>query len=91
MQMVANGYGVTLLPDVAASDEARDSRVKLLRFAGREPARTIGLAWRRTSPRQRDFAALGRVIIEALGISAKKTAVAKYFGRQRARSRAAQP
>ncbi len=91
MQMVANGYGVTLLPDVAASVEVRDSRVKLLRFAGREPARTIGLAWRRTSPRQRDFAALGRVIIEALGISAKKTAVAKYFGRQRARSRAAQP
>jgi LysR family hydrogen peroxide-inducible transcriptional activator len=91
MQMVANEYGVTLLPDVAASVEARDSRVKLLRFAGREPARTIGLAWRRTSPRQRDFAALGRVIIEALGISAKKTAVAKYFGRQRARGRAAQP
>jgi LysR family transcriptional regulator, hydrogen peroxide-inducible genes activator len=91
MQMVANGYGVTLLPEVAASVEVRDDRVKLLRFAGREPARTIGLAWRRTSPRQRDFAALGEIIIETLGISAKKTAVAKYFGRERARGRATQP
>ena len=90
MQMVANGYGVTLLPDVATSVEVRDSRVKLLRFTGREPARTIGLAWRRTSPRQRDFAALGRAVVETLSISAKKTAVAKYFGRERARSRTAQ-
>ena len=90
MQMVANGYGVTLLPEVAASVEVRDDRVKLLRFAGREPARTIGHAWRRTSPRQHDFAALGRIIIETLGISAKKAAVAKYLGRERARSRAAQ-
>ncbi len=91
MQMVANGYGVTLLPEVAASVEVRDRRVKQLRFAGREPARTIGLAWRRTSPRERDFAALGRVVIETLGVSAKKTAVAKYFGRERTRRRAAQP
>ena len=91
MQMVANDYGVTLLPEVAASVEVRDDRVKLLRFAGREPARTIGLAWRRTSPRRRDFVALGKIIVETLGVSAKKTAVAKYFGRERARSRAAQP
>jgi LysR family transcriptional regulator, hydrogen peroxide-inducible genes activator len=61
MQMVANGYGVTLLPEVAAGVEVRDDRVKLLRFAGPEPARTIGLAWRRTSPRKRDFAALGEM------------------------------
>src|SRR5579872_5833808 len=29
MQMVANGYGVTLLPEVAVDAEARDNRVKL--------------------------------------------------------------
>jgi LysR family transcriptional regulator, hydrogen peroxide-inducible genes activator len=91
MQMVANDYGVTLLPEVAASVEVRDDRVKLLRFAGREPARTIGLAWRRTSPRRRDFVALGKIIVETLGVSAKKTAVAKYLGRERARGRTAQP
>ena len=60
MQMVANGYGVTLVPEVAADTEVRDARVKLLRFAEPQPARSIGLAWRRTSPRKKDFAALGK-------------------------------
>jgi LysR family hydrogen peroxide-inducible transcriptional activator len=68
MQMVANNYGVTLLPQVAAGDNVRDSRVKLLRFAEPQPARTIGLAWRRTSPRKRDFTALGEIVVQALGL-----------------------
>lgn len=67
MQMVANGYGVTLVPEVAIDAELRDARVKLLRFAEPEPGRTIGLAWRRTSPRGNDFAALGAVVKQALG------------------------
>ena len=71
MQMVANGYGVTLLPEVAADVEARDARVKLLRFAEPEPARTVGLAWRRTSPRKKDFEALGKIVTQALGVAAK--------------------
>jgi len=71
MQMVANGYGVTLLPDVAVDVEARDRRVKLLRFSHPEPARTIGLAWRRTSPRRKDFEALGKIVTQALGVAAK--------------------
>ncbi|MDO9412116.1 MAG: hydrogen peroxide-inducible genes activator [Pseudolabrys sp.] len=67
MQMVANGYGVTLVPEVAIDAELRDERVKLLRFAAPEPGRSVGLAWRRTSPRGGDFAALGAVVKEALG------------------------
>jgi LysR family transcriptional regulator, hydrogen peroxide-inducible genes activator len=67
MQMVANDYGVTLLPEIAAAVEVRDRRVKLLRFAEPEPSRVIGLAWRRTSPRGRDFEALGRIITETFG------------------------
>jgi LysR family hydrogen peroxide-inducible transcriptional activator len=66
MQMVANGYGVTLVPAVAVDVEVRDSRVKLLRFAAPEPARTVGLAWRRTSPRRKDFDALGEIVKETL-------------------------
>jgi LysR family hydrogen peroxide-inducible transcriptional activator len=58
MQMVANGYGVTLVPEIAAEVEVRDQRVALKRFAAAEPGRTIGLAWRKTSPRRRDFDAL---------------------------------
>jgi LysR family hydrogen peroxide-inducible transcriptional activator len=79
MQMVANGYGVTLLPEVAVGVEARDRRVKLMRFADPEPARTIGLAWRRTSPRKQDFAALGEIITATLGVdvSASRRAAAR--------------
>jgi LysR family hydrogen peroxide-inducible transcriptional activator len=62
MQMVANGYGVTLIPEIAAPVEARDERVTLLRFARPEPFRTIGLGWRKTSSRARDFRALGKII-----------------------------
>jgi LysR family hydrogen peroxide-inducible transcriptional activator len=67
MQMVANGLGVTLLPEVAAKAEARDERVKLLRLAEPAPTRTIGLAWRPTSPRSKDFAALGEIVKQTLG------------------------
>jgi LysR family hydrogen peroxide-inducible transcriptional activator len=78
MQMVANGYGITLLPRVAVDVELRDQRVTLLRFAEPAPGRTVGLAWRRTSPRKVDFVALGRLINETLGIAepARRTRVA---------------
>jgi LysR family hydrogen peroxide-inducible transcriptional activator len=74
MQMVANGYGITLVPRVAVDVDSRDERIRLLRFADPEPTRTIGLAWRRTSPRKEDFAALGQLIVETLGGSGKEAA-----------------
>lgn len=70
MQMVANGYGVTLLPKVAADVEARDRRVRLLRFVAPVPGRKVGIAYRRTSPRRKDFEALGQILVETLGLSA---------------------
>jgi LysR family transcriptional regulator, hydrogen peroxide-inducible genes activator len=88
MQMVAHGYGVTLLPEVAAGVEVRDSRVRLLRFAEPEPARTIGLAWRRTSPRKRDVVALGEVITQTLGRSGRSDAAPKHLRGESARRRA---
>jgi LysR family hydrogen peroxide-inducible transcriptional activator len=72
LQMVANGYGITLMPEVAVDVEARDRRVKLLRFAPPKPKRTIGLAWRPSSPRRSDFVALGEIVIEALGARATR-------------------
>ena len=66
MQMVANGYAVTLLPEVAVDAEVRDERIKLLRFTQPEPSRTIGLAFRRTSPRKADFVELGKFAVEAI-------------------------
>ena len=66
MQMVANGCGETLVPEVVAGVEAHDDRVKLMPFVEPEPVRTVGLAWRRTSPRKNDFAALGQIFSQAL-------------------------
>jgi LysR family transcriptional regulator, hydrogen peroxide-inducible genes activator len=70
MQMVANGHGVTLVPQIAADVEVRDARVKLLRFAEPEPLRKVGLAWRKTSPRRTDFLALAALMADALGVPA---------------------
>src|SRR5262249_56440197 len=72
MQMVASGYGVSLVPEVAIDVEVRDERVKLLRFAPPEPGRTVGLGWRRTSPRKVDFIALGQLLVEALGAAGRQ-------------------
>jgi LysR family hydrogen peroxide-inducible transcriptional activator len=56
VQMVANGYGVTLLPEMAIASEIHASDgIRLLPFHAPEPRRAIGLAWRKTSPRKRDF------------------------------------
>ena len=64
--MVASGYGVTLLPEVAVDVEMRDERVKLLRFVEPQPKRKIGLAWRPTSPRKADFLELGQILLRTL-------------------------
>lgn len=74
MQMVANGYGVTLLPQVAVDAEGRDDRVRLLRFQDPEPGRQIGLVWRRTSPRRKDFEALGQLVSETVSAEMNRAA-----------------
>jgi LysR family hydrogen peroxide-inducible transcriptional activator len=66
MQMVAGGYGVTLIPQIAADVERRDQRVKFLRLENPQPGRSIGLVFRPTSPRKADFAALGEVVKESM-------------------------
>jgi LysR family hydrogen peroxide-inducible transcriptional activator len=66
LQMVASGYGVTLLPEVAVDVEVRDERVKLLRFVEPQPQRQIGLAWRPTSPWKADFLELGQILLRTL-------------------------
>jgi LysR family hydrogen peroxide-inducible transcriptional activator len=75
MQMVANGYGLTLLPRIAVDVEVSNDRIKLLRFADPAPGRTVGLAWRRTSPRKVDFVALGQLIMETLSFGTPKRRV----------------
>jgi len=63
VQMVANGMGLTLLPEISIDHETRHGGIHLMRFAEPEPKRILGLAWRSTSPRKRDFNELGKLII----------------------------
>jgi len=65
VEMVAAGYGITLLPEMCLNVEARARKIALTRFVAPEPFRSIGLAWRATSPRVADFRELGRLIKSA--------------------------
>jgi len=67
VQMVSNGLGLTLLPELSLELETKRADIRLMRFTNPEPQRIIGLAWRETSPRKRDFVALGDLIVEAAG------------------------
>ncbi|MGH6944370.1 MAG: LysR substrate-binding domain-containing protein [Geminicoccaceae bacterium] len=63
VQMVINGFGCTILPELALPVEigARGG-ISIVRFAEPPPARTVGLAWRASSPRKPDFAEFGRFV-----------------------------
>lgn len=65
VQMVANGLGMTLLPQLAAPLETRRGDLHLMRFADPEPKRSVGLAWRKSSPRKHQFVELGKMMIAA--------------------------
>jgi LysR family hydrogen peroxide-inducible transcriptional activator len=68
VQMVASGYGCTILPELAVPVEVNDRQgLRVVPFDRPPPVRTIGLAWRRTSPRQSEFVAFGQVVVQALG------------------------
>ena len=56
VQMVAGGLGVTLLPEAAAAALVpRKGAVAVTPFASPGPGRTLGLAWRTSSARLREF------------------------------------
>ena len=64
-QMVADGDAMTLLPELALGVETRGRRDLAVRpFRSPAPHRTIGLAWRPSSPREDEF----RVLAESFAI-----------------------
>ncbi len=66
VQLVRNGYGITILPEMALPVETRNREgLAVVPFSGRAPSRAIGLAWRETSPRKEDFLEFGRLVGEA--------------------------
>lgn len=63
VQMVANGYGVTILPALALPTEVGSpGPIAVVPFAEPAPFRTIGLAWRCSSSHEDAFVELGRFI-----------------------------
>jgi len=65
VEMVSAGYGITLLPEICLPVEDRGRDLTIVRFVDPEPSRTVGLAWRSTSPRVQDFEELGRLVQKA--------------------------
>jgi LysR family transcriptional regulator, hydrogen peroxide-inducible genes activator len=65
VEMVAAGFGITLLPEMSLGVEECGRNLTVLRFAEPEPSRVIGLVWRSTSPRKDDFRELGRLVLRA--------------------------
>lgn len=63
VQMVASGAGVTLLPELSRPTEERTPDLAFVSLTKPVPARTVGLAWRATSPRADEFRALGELLI----------------------------
>jgi LysR family transcriptional regulator, hydrogen peroxide-inducible genes activator len=65
VQMVAGGLGVTLLPEAAAAALVqRRGPVEVARFASPAPGRTIGLVWRTSSARLREFRMLATTLAD---------------------------
>ncbi len=85
VQLVAAGQGITLVPELAIdAGVINDPRLKLVRFVRPEPHRTIGLAWRKRSPRERDFRALAELVAaagKARPAALKRALVARRPGR----------
>jgi LysR family hydrogen peroxide-inducible transcriptional activator len=62
VQMVAGGLGITLLPEAAAATLVRPRDGVELAEMAPPPGRTLGLAWRTSSARLREFRLLAEVM-----------------------------
>lgn len=69
IEMVANGLGLTLIPDMAARSQLIGSSSLAMRpLSGEAAAREIGLAWRFTSGRRAEFKLLASTLAEILNL-----------------------
>ena len=63
VQMVANGLGVTLLPEMAVqANVLGDTHLQLKHFSSENVSREIGMAWRRSDPRRDDYLLLAEFV-----------------------------
>ena len=65
VQMVANGIGITLLPEMALNTQMlAGTSVEVRAFSEKNIQRSIGLVWRKGSPRQQEFRLLADLVRE---------------------------
>jgi LysR family transcriptional regulator, hydrogen peroxide-inducible genes activator len=65
VQMVDNGLGITLLPQLAIDGGIlKGTAIGILPTTGQMPSREIGLVWRRGTGRQREFELLANVLTQ---------------------------
>jgi LysR family transcriptional regulator, hydrogen peroxide-inducible genes activator len=65
VQMVDNGLGITLLPQLAIDGGILSgTTLTVLPITGEQPSREIGLVWRRGTGRQREFELLASVLTQ---------------------------
>jgi LysR family transcriptional regulator, hydrogen peroxide-inducible genes activator len=64
VQMVGAGLGVTLIPEMAVPVETRSATVAVARFSAPQPARSIGLIWRKSSPLARQLDEVAEIVRE---------------------------
>lgn len=68
VQMVENGLGTTMLPEMAIeAGILRDTHIVARPLDAEHPSRTIALVWRKNSPREKDFRLLADAMREAAG------------------------
>ncbi|MGJ8535665.1 MAG: LysR substrate-binding domain-containing protein [Parasphingopyxis sp.] len=66
VQMVENGLGTTMLPEMAIeAGILRDTHIVARPLDAEHPSRTIALVWRKNSPREKDFRLLAKAMKEA--------------------------
>jgi LysR family transcriptional regulator, hydrogen peroxide-inducible genes activator len=62
-QMVAMGLGISFLPALyVRSEVARENLVVARPMSGEQPAREIGMVWRRASARDAEFQDLSQIV-----------------------------
>lgn len=90
VRMVASGTGLTLLPSMAVRFEVRAQDKLAVVPLERRPSRSIGLAWRASTPRRATFEELALLLVEhapegtvALKRGARDAARLRSSGRER--------
>ena len=62
VQMVAAGFGVTLIPEMAVEFEGRIPNISIAKFHKNPPKRKIGMVWRRNSPLQGKYIEIAQIV-----------------------------